>query len=191
MFEFFTYKENSDYFRASDFIKQKRLPYTFQHWTNTRVQHHMEGHMVHVGRDRLTNTVEWTGKDDDLYLADFENAWRSMMENLKPQHRDRFREEIDLRLTDPEFALCGTLGKRFRFRAECKFEAPDDWYHPMYFVLPTLDVTIRVTVPPGWTTWVGRESPAASECITHTEGLYMPGDKVEIQWRRPSVAPAV
>jgi len=110
MFEFFTYKEHSDYFRACDFIQQDRLPYTFQHWTNARVQHHMEGHMVHVGRDRLTNKI---GNDDDLYQADFENAWRSMMENLKPQHKDVFRDEIDFRLTDPEFTWCGTLGKEF------------------------------------------------------------------------------
>jgi hypothetical protein len=69
--------------------------------------------MVHVGKDRLTNETEWTGKDDDLYLTDFQNAWRSMMENLKPQHRDVFRDEIDYRLTDPEFKLCGSLCKEF------------------------------------------------------------------------------
>ena len=35
------------------------------------------------------------------------------MGNLKPQHRDIFREEIDFRLQDQEFAFCGTLGREF------------------------------------------------------------------------------
>ena len=35
------------------------------------------------------------------------------MRSLKPEHRDTFRDEIDFRLRDPEFRICGTLGKEF------------------------------------------------------------------------------
>jgi hypothetical protein len=112
MFEFFTYAPNSDYIRAQDFLG-KKLPYTFQHWRQKGAQHHMQGHMMHVGGDRLKNEVPWTGGDDLLYLADFQSAWRVLMENLKDEHKDTFREEIDFRLTAEEFKFCGTLGKEF------------------------------------------------------------------------------
>jgi hypothetical protein len=69
--------------RAEDFIGNK-LPYTFKYWTANGVQRCMESHMMHVGGERLDNEVVWT-----------------------------FREEIDFRLQDREFAFCGTLGREF------------------------------------------------------------------------------
>jgi hypothetical protein len=112
MYEFFVYDPHPRYLRAEDLIGNK-LPYTFKNWTANGVQRHMEGHMMHVGGDRLDNEVVWTGADDQEYLADFQNAWKALMSNLKPQHRDIFREEIDFRLQDREFAFCGTLGREF------------------------------------------------------------------------------
>ena len=73
----------------------------------------MESHMMHVGGDRLDNEIVWTGADDQEYLADFQNAWKALMANLKAQHCDIFREEIDFRVQDREFAFCGTLGREF------------------------------------------------------------------------------
>jgi hypothetical protein len=108
MYEFFTYDPHPRYFRAQEFMGQK-LTFTFQHWTRN-VQTHMEGHMMHVGGDRTENEVVWTGVDDKLYLADFQNAWATLMRNLKPEHKDIFREEIEHRL-DSEFRHCGSLGK--------------------------------------------------------------------------------
>ena len=101
MFEFFAYKPHDRYLRAHDFLGRE-LPYTFQHWTHS-VHHHMEGHMIHVGGDRTENEVVWTGVDDRKYLTDFQNAWAALMKNLKPEHKDVFRDEIDFRLMDPEF----------------------------------------------------------------------------------------
>jgi hypothetical protein len=111
MFEFFVYEPHPRYLRAQVFIGQK-LPYTFQRWTHG-VQRHMQGHLLHVGGDRLENVVEWTGADDKEYLADFQNAWKSLLGNLKQEHRNVFREEIDLRLEHKEFQFCGSLGKEF------------------------------------------------------------------------------
>lgn len=108
-FEFFVYDANPRYVRAQDFTGDK-LPYTFHHWT-TSVQRHMEGHLMHVGGDRLENEVVWTGAEDPQYLSDFQGAWATLMKNLKPAHRDVFREEIAYRLLDPEFQICGTLDK--------------------------------------------------------------------------------
>ena len=76
-------------------------------------------------------------------------------------------------------------GKRFRFRAECVFEAPEDWYHPMYFGLPTIGITISVTAPQGWAVWVGKQSDPSNRADFHEKRLYMPGDKIEIHWRKP------
>jgi hypothetical protein len=108
MFEFFAYPPNNRYFRARDFITQE-LPFTFKHWTRA-VQTHMEGHMVHVGGDRTENEVVWTGGDDKLYLVDFQGAWAAFLSTLKQEHKDIFREEIDLRLNS-EFRHCGSLSK--------------------------------------------------------------------------------
>jgi hypothetical protein len=111
MFEFFVYDPNRRYLRAQDFIGQK-LPYVFRHWTYD-VQRHMEGHLLHVGGDRLENELVWTGADDQQYLTDFQNAWKALLIHLKPEHRDVFRDEINLRLTETEFEICGTLDKEF------------------------------------------------------------------------------
>jgi hypothetical protein len=111
-FEFFTYKHHDRYLRACDFIESITLPYQFKYWTMV-VQTHMEGHIMHYGDDRTKNEVEWTGKDDMLYLADFEAAWRVMMGDLKGEHKDIFRDEIDDRLREDAFHNCGTLGKEF------------------------------------------------------------------------------
>ncbi len=109
MFEFFVYDSHPRYLRAQNYIGEK-LPYAFRYWTHG-VQHHMEGHLLHVGGDRTENEIEWTGADDKEYLADFQNAWVALMKNLKPEHKDVFRDEIDFRLTDAEFQFCGSLGK--------------------------------------------------------------------------------
>jgi hypothetical protein len=111
MYEFFRYGSHEDYLRAEDFIGGK-LPYKFQDWTDS-VQEFMNTHMLHVGGGRITNKKVSTGEDDRKYFSDFENAWEAMMGNLKPEHRDVFRNEIDFRLTDREFQFCGTLGKEF------------------------------------------------------------------------------
>ena len=72
-----------------------------------------EGHLIHVGMDRIDKKLSRTGRMTKSIFADFENAWKTLMSDLKPQHRDIFREEIDFRLQDREFAFCGTLGREF------------------------------------------------------------------------------
>lgn len=111
MYEFFRYKPNDDYLRAQDFIGSE-LPYRFQHWTDS-IQSFMNGHLLHVGESRLTNEKVSTGAGDQDYFSDFQKAWEAMMKRLKPEHRDIFRDEIDFRVSDPEFRFCGTLGKEF------------------------------------------------------------------------------
>jgi hypothetical protein len=56
--------------------------------------------------------VVWTGKDNDKYLSDFEGAWSLFLGNLKDEHKQNFKDEIDHRL-DSAFRHCGTLGKEF------------------------------------------------------------------------------
>jgi hypothetical protein len=72
----------------------------------------MESHLVHAGVERTENDTEWTGKDNEHYLADFERVWALFLGNLKGEHKQNFREEIDYRL-DLAFRHCGTLGKEF------------------------------------------------------------------------------
>jgi len=111
MFEFFSYGPHTKYLRAADFLAQ-RVEFPFAHWDRA-VQDFMSAHILHVGAGRLNNTVIMDGHDDPLYLADFQKAWGLLMANLKPEHKDTFREEIDYRLTNPAFGICGKLGSEF------------------------------------------------------------------------------
>lgn len=114
MYEFFTYppKRNSRYLRAQQFLREP-VPFKglFKHW-NKVVQQHMDIHLLHVGGDRTTRDVAWTGDDNDCYLEDFEGAWALFLANLKPKERGIFRDEIDYRLNS-EFSHCGDLGRQF------------------------------------------------------------------------------
>ena len=76
--------------------------------------------------------------------------------------------------------------KRYMFRSECSFDAPDDYYHAMYFGDITIGVTVTIDAPKGWTVWIGRETPLSNRAVFHHEGLMMRGDKVELCWRRPA-----
>lgn len=111
MFEFFRRPSKFPYLRASRFTPPG-VTYTFTEWTNT-VQDYMNAQLLHVGAGRVDNTIPNDGVKTVDYLADFENAWKTFMSSLNLQHRDIFRDEIDYRLTDPHFMICGTLGKEF------------------------------------------------------------------------------
>lgn len=108
MYEFFNYRRSSEYLRAEQFLKPGHHPFIFKHWTKA-VQEHMNIHLMHVGGNRTTRNVVWTGADDKLYLEDFENAWEVFLENLQDGRRPIFRDEIEHRL-DSEFRHCGDLG---------------------------------------------------------------------------------
>ncbi len=73
----------------------------------------MNDQLLHVGVRRVNNTIPNDGTKNPVYLTDFENAWKAFMSNLNQQHRDIFRDEIDYRLTDAHFTICGSLGKEF------------------------------------------------------------------------------
>ena len=112
MYEFFHHQKSKDYLRAQQFVKPGTT-FTFHHWTYD-VQKFMNTHMLHVGGGRVTNTKESKGADDKDYLAEFQGMWEKMLRNLKDQHKEIFRDEIQYRLDYPgEFKHCGTLGKEF------------------------------------------------------------------------------
>ena len=113
MFEFFKYKPDpkGTYLRAAYFIDGD-FGYTFVHW-NDKVQEFMNAHLLHVSMARIDNEIINDGRHDKKYFEDFESAWQTLMRSLKAEHRDIFREEIDFRLQDREFAFCGTLGREF------------------------------------------------------------------------------
>ena len=111
MHEFFTYQRSKTYLTAQQFVKP-RVTFAFQHWTDD-VQKFMNTHLLHVGGGRVTNKIVSTGADDKEYLAEFQGMWEKMLRNLKPGHKDIFLDEIDFRLTESEFKICGSLGKEF------------------------------------------------------------------------------
>lgn len=79
-------------------------------------------------------------------------------------------------------------GRRYRFASKCLCIAPQDWYHTIYFSYPTIDAVITVTAPEGWRVWIGgQEDRNSNSARWHSPGIFMPGDKVEIHWRKPSV----
>jgi hypothetical protein len=111
MFEFFMRHPKLPYLRASYFTPPG-INYNLAEWTNT-VQKYMNAQLLHVGAGRVNNTIPLDGAKNPVYLADFENAWKLFMSSLISQHRDIFRDEIDYRLTDAHFTICGSLGKEF------------------------------------------------------------------------------
>jgi len=110
MFEFFTYEPTGKYLRAKQFVMPDTV-FVFKHWT-VAVQRHMKIQLLHVGGNRTTRQIDWTGSDDKLYLADFECAWATFLGNLTTDHKEVFRDEIHHRLNS-EFRHCGGLGREF------------------------------------------------------------------------------
>jgi hypothetical protein len=110
MYEFFKDGPSKKYRRAQPFLVQE-VHFTFDNWTNS-IRGHMESHLVHAGEERTEGNIVWTGEDNENYLKDFEGAWALFLGNLKEEHKQNFRNEIDHRL-DSEFRHCGTLGKEF------------------------------------------------------------------------------
>ena len=91
----------------------REVTFTFQHWTD-EVQKFMNTHTLHVGGARVTNTKESKGADDKQYLAEFQGMWEKMLRNLKDQHKDIFRDEVQYWIDHPgEFRHCETPGKEF------------------------------------------------------------------------------
>ena len=76
--------------------------------------------------------------------------------------------------------------KRYRFKVECAFESRRNWYHPIYFAYPTIGLTVNMTAPPGWQTWIGRKTDASNETVSSEAKLYMMGDFIELQWSSPN-----
>jgi hypothetical protein len=111
MHEFFTYQRSKTYLTAQQFVKPE-VTFTFRHWTED-VQKFMNTHMLHVGGGRVTNQKVSTGADDKKYLAEFQAMWEKMLCNLQDKHKPIFLDEINFRLTEPEFKFCGSLGKEF------------------------------------------------------------------------------
>lgn len=77
-------------------------------------------------------------------------------------------------------------GKRYRFITKYTCVAPVDWHQTIYYGLPTIDTTVTVSAPEGWTVLVERRSGVGT-VIWNDPRLRVVGDKVEIHWRsRPS-----
>lgn len=75
--------------------------------------------------------------------------------------------------------------KRYQFLVRCTTTQPQDWYHPIYFEYPTIGIKFTITAPDGWHVWVGGQQRQQKEAKFHTRKLYMPGEKIEIHWRKP------
>jgi hypothetical protein len=74
---------------------------------------------------------------------------------------------------------------RYRFVSRCSAIQPQDWYHPIYFGLPTIDVRITATAPTSWKVWIGDQKPQLGTAMFHDSGLFMTGRHIEIHWRKP------
>jgi hypothetical protein len=89
-----------------------------------------------------------------------------------------FRASLGKREIEPR-----TKGVRYRFSSKCTCLAPKSWFHTTYFGLPTIDVTISVSGPEGWTVWVDGDK---TRTLHHESGLRMTGDKFSVHWTPPA-----
>jgi hypothetical protein len=149
---------------------------------------HAEGEVLNQSLQKVDHPEKWTSFEADN-PSDCEFV--KMVGDAQPKvERQKFKlddsgylsAKADLVEIQPR-----SQGIRYRFSSSCRVEAPNDYYHTMYFGLPTIDVTIKLEAPSGWKVWLTEQRNETNEIIWHKDTLYMEGEKIEIHWRRPVI----
>ena len=55
---------------------------------------HIDKHIMHLTRARITNQVPWTGADNKKMFEEFQNAWQAFYAALKPSLKPIFDREL-------------------------------------------------------------------------------------------------
>jgi len=58
---------------------------------------HIDQHLAHLTKARITNTRSWTGKDNKAILDGFQQTWREFYKILEPSLKPAFDTQIDAR----------------------------------------------------------------------------------------------
>ena len=108
MYEFFTYEPsknlNYDDLRAREFTRTPDVDYVINVWTSD-IQEHMNKQLMQVTRDRIKRTMVWEGHaEKGLFLEEFKAAWKPFFDNLTDTLKAKFREEIDLKRKEADWA---------------------------------------------------------------------------------------
>jgi hypothetical protein len=74
-------------FTRTPFVRE--LP-AWDHWRG-----HIDKHLMHLTKARITNTIPWTGEPNKSFLEEFRAVWREFLSELKEELKPLFKEEIN------------------------------------------------------------------------------------------------
>lgn len=87
---------------AKDFVSPK-IRYNLPEWK--KWGYHMNGHVFHINYFRTRNTRAWTGYGVNAkMLEEFKVGWQRFFDGLSEPLKAEFREEIDLKRAQSDFA---------------------------------------------------------------------------------------
>ena len=84
-------RDNRD-LRAQDFT---RTPFarSVPIWVQWR--DHIDKHLMHLTKSRITNKIPWTGEPNKCILEEFRAVWNEFLSELKDEVRPLFEDEIN------------------------------------------------------------------------------------------------
>ena len=87
---------------AKDFVSS-RIRYDLREWR--KWDDHMNAHLFHLNTFRTRNTRSWSGHTEVLQmLKEFQAAWKSFFDALPEALKAEFKDEIELKRTESDFA---------------------------------------------------------------------------------------
>jgi len=87
---------------AKDFVSS-RIRYNLREWR--KWEPHMNTNLFHLNTSRTRNTRSWEGHTEVLQLLkEFQATWKLFFDALPPVPRAEFKDEIEFKRTESEFA---------------------------------------------------------------------------------------
>lgn len=101
MYEFFMYKPSTtsdqDDVRAAHFLT-RHVAFDLSNWASWHDA--MNKQLMHVTFARVEKPKKWEGNNEnELFLAEFVAAWKTLRSNLEEPYKSRFDSEISEKLT--------------------------------------------------------------------------------------------
>ena len=76
----------ASHFTATPFVRTLSV---WQQWSD-----HIDKHLMHLTKARITKPGRWTGEPNSAILAEFEQTWADFVSALRPELRGQFESEI-------------------------------------------------------------------------------------------------
>jgi len=91
--EFFSDDTDNRDLRAKDFTRKPPFVRDIPAWVKWR--DHVDKHLMHLTKGRITNKIPWTGEVNKTLLAEFRAVWSEFLGEVRDELRPLFDQEID------------------------------------------------------------------------------------------------